>query len=129
MNFINLNGNTPGAMAGSNLVIAGDWGYITGISPIDIEKPESSLPELVEAQTRKLFKNLDQILDSNKLNKSSVVSIRVNIINFDRLCDRVLPIIHDYFMPGQFPGISCNGVLANRRGAQVEMDFILYFSN
>ena len=129
MKYINLNVNAPGAMAGSNLVIAGDWGYITGISPIDLEKPESSLPELVEAQTRKLLKNLDQILDYEKLNKSSVVSIRVNIINFDRLYDRALPVIQDYFAPGKCPGISCNGVLANRRGAQVEMDLILYISN
>jgi len=129
MKHINLSLNAPGAMAGSNLVIAGDWGYITGISPIDLEKPESPLPELVEAQTRKLFKNLDQILKSEKLNKSSVVSIRVNIINFDRLFDRVLPVIYDYFAPGKIPGISCNGVLANRRGAQVEMDLILYLSN
>ena len=45
MKYINLNVNAPGAMAGSNLVIAGDWGYITGISPIDLEKPDSSLPD------------------------------------------------------------------------------------
>ena len=109
----------------SELVIAGSWGFIAGLGPVDLEDDRVPLPEGIERQTKKVLANLDALLAAAGLGKENVVSVRVSLTEYPRLYERMNTAYAGFFDPGRLPVRSVVGVGHLTRGAQVEMDFVL----
>jgi enamine deaminase RidA (YjgF/YER057c/UK114 family) len=101
------------------------WGFVSGIGPVDLDKPALPLPESVEDQTRKVLSNLDKILGKRGLGREQVVSVRIHLLEFKRFYERMNRVYDAFFAGGGAPARSCVGVSALTRGALVEMDFIV----
>lgn len=101
------------------------WGFVNGIGPVDLDNPGVPLPEAVEDQTRKVLANLDRILQGRGLAREHVVSVRVHLVEFKRLYERMNRAYTGFFSGAKVPAVSCVGVSALGRGALVEMDFIV----
>ena len=113
------------ASTASDIVLVGSWGFISGLGPIDLENDRAPLPEGVERQVTKIFANLETLLARAGLGKQSVVSVRVSLVEFPRLFERMNAAYAGFFAPDRLPARSCVGVSQLTRGAQVEMDFVL----
>ena len=109
----------------SDIVLAGGWAFISGLGPVDLADDRVPLPEGVERQTKKILANLDMLLRAAGLAKENVVSVRVSLVEFARLYDRMNAAYDGYFAAERLPARSVVGVNHLTRGAQVEMDFIL----
>jgi enamine deaminase RidA (YjgF/YER057c/UK114 family) len=109
----------------SDVVIAGNLAFISGLGPIDLRDDRVSLPEYVEAQIAKIFANLEELLAGAGLSKEQIVSVRISLIDYGRLYERMNVAYRDYFSSGRLPVRSCVGVSELTRGASVEMDFVL----
>ena len=116
---------TARAALASDIVLAGDWGFLCGLLPIDLADDRVPLPEGVERQTRKIFANLDVLLHEAGLAKENVVSVRVSLVEFPRLYERMNDAYAGFFAPERLPARSCVGVSHLPRGAQIAMDFVL----
>ena len=102
----------------------GGWGFISGVGPVELENPAMALPEAVEDQTRKIFANLEKILQNRGLGREHVISVRIHLIEFKRFYERMNRVYEGFFSEKR-PARSCIGVSALTRGALVEMDFIV----
>jgi 2-iminobutanoate/2-iminopropanoate deaminase len=116
---------TARAKLASDIVMVDGWGYLSGLAPIDLENDRVPLPEGIEAQTTKIFENLDTLLKSAGLGRDAVVSVRVSITEYSRLFERMNSAYAGFFPAGRLPARSCVGVSHLTRGSQVEMDFVL----
>ena len=125
MPHISLSADAARAKFASDIVLVGGWGCISGLGPIDLGDDRAPLPEGVERQTKKIFANLETLLRAAGLGKDSVVSVRVSLVEFPRLYDRMNSAYLGFFTPGRVPARSVVGVAHLTRGAQVEMDFVL----
>jgi enamine deaminase RidA (YjgF/YER057c/UK114 family) len=76
MPYLFINPEGVRAKLASDVVIAGGWGFISGLAPIDLQDDRAPLPEGVERQTRKIFANLETLLAAAGLDKRNVVSVR-----------------------------------------------------
>ena len=83
------------------------------------------LPEGIERQTRKIFANLEVLLQKAGLGKENVVAVRVSLVEFPRLYERMNEAYAGFFAPDRLPARSCVGVSHLTRGAQIAMDFVL----
>jgi 2-iminobutanoate/2-iminopropanoate deaminase len=117
-------GSARAALA-SDIVLVDGWGYLSGLSPIDLADDRVPLPEGVERQTRKIFANLEVLLHKAGLGRENVVSVRVSLVEFPRLYERMNEAYAGFFPADRLPARSCVGVSHLIRGAQVEMDFVL----
>jgi 2-iminobutanoate/2-iminopropanoate deaminase len=113
------------AMLASDIVLAGGWGFLSGLLPIDLADDRVPLPEGVERQTRKIFANLEMLLQKAGLAKENVVSVRVSLVEFPRLYERMNDAYAGFFAPDRLPVRGCVGVSHLPRGAQIAMDFVL----
>jgi enamine deaminase RidA (YjgF/YER057c/UK114 family) len=104
------------------------WGFIFGLGPVDLEDATTPLPESVEDQVQKIASNLDLILKQRKLTSRNVVAVRIHLIEFRTLHQRMLHAWSELFPNPTFTQ-SCVGVTALTRGAQVEMDFVVQASS
>jgi enamine deaminase RidA (YjgF/YER057c/UK114 family) len=121
-------GGNPGAARAnlaSDVVLVGGWGFISGLGPIDLDDDRAPLPEGVERQTKKIFGNLEVLLRAAGLDKESVVSVRISLVELPRLYERMNAAYAGFFAAGRLPARSCVGVAHLPRGAQVAMDFVL----
>ena len=84
-----------------------------------------ALPESVEDQTRKIFSNLESLLQKRGLGRGHVVSVRIHLIELKRFQERMNRVYESFFAGATQPARSCIGVAALTRGALVEMDFIV----
>jgi 2-iminobutanoate/2-iminopropanoate deaminase len=109
----------------SDIVLAGGCGFISGLGPIDLTDDPAPLPEGVERQTKKIFDNLDVLLQRAGLNRENVVAVRVSLTEYPRLYDRFNSAYDGAFPADRLPARSVVGVGHLTRGAQVEMDFVL----
>lgn len=109
----------------SDVVLAGGWGFISGLGPVDLGDDRAPLPEGVERQTKKVLANLDILLGKAGLGLANVVAVRVSLVEFPRLYDRMNSAYLGFFPPDRLPARSVVGVAHLTRGAQVEMDFVL----
>jgi enamine deaminase RidA (YjgF/YER057c/UK114 family) len=116
---------TARAALASDIVLVGGWGFLSGLLPIDLADDRVPLPEGVERQTRKIFANLEELLQKAGLAKENVVAVRVSLVEFPRLYERMNEAYAGFFAPDRLPARSCIGVSHLTRGAQVEMDFVL----
>src|ERR1700742_5176219 len=60
--FVTTRADAARAATGSDLVIAGGWGFVANVLPIDLGNDRTHLPEQVEAQTRKVLSNFEAII-------------------------------------------------------------------
>jgi 2-iminobutanoate/2-iminopropanoate deaminase len=109
----------------SDIVLVDGWGFLSGLSPIDLVDDSVPLPEGVERQTRKIFANLEVLLRNAGLAKENVVSVRVSLVEFPRLYERMNEAYAGFFAADRLPARSVVGVSHLPRGAQIEMDFVL----
>src|SRR6266568_2589191 len=87
------NPGTARATLASDIVLVNGWGFLCGVLPIDLADDRVPLPEGVERQTRKIFANLEVVLQRAGLAKETVVSVRVSLVEFPRH-----PYRHDVFL-------------------------------
>jgi 2-iminobutanoate/2-iminopropanoate deaminase len=116
---------TARARFASELVLASGWGFICGLGPIDLADDRVPLPEGVERQTKKILANLETLLGAAGLGIENVVSVRVSLVEYPRLYERMNAAYLGFFDPDRLPARSVVGVGHLTRGAQVEMDFVV----
>lgn len=117
---------TAAAPASAEIVLAGGLAFVDGVIANDRHNARTALPEWVEMQTEKIFSNLDEILAPHGLTRAHVVSVRVNLVQYERLHAR-FDIAWAQCMADSSakPSRSCVGVSALPRSALVSMDFVL----
>ena len=125
MPFIAAPPQAARAKYASDIVLAGGWGSISGLGPVDLDDDRVPLPEGIERQTRKILANLDILLGKAGLGRENVVAVRVSLVELPRLYDRMNNAYLGFFPPDRLPARSVVGVAHLTRGAQVEMDFVL----
>lgn len=123
--FVTIRADAARAATGSDLVIAGGWGFIANVLPIDLKNDRVHLPEQVEAQTRKVLGNFEAIIKARGLSKDQVVAVRVAIANLPRYEERFEVTYAGFFASDRKPARSVIGVAALPRGALIAMDFTL----
>lgn len=123
--FVTLSERAARAPFAADLVLAGGWGFVSGLLPIDLNDDKAALPEMVEDQLKKTFANLEAILGARGLSKEHVVSVRIDLVELKRFHDRVNAAYAGLFAAGRLPARSVVGVSALPRGALVGMDVIV----
>lgn len=123
--FITMRADAVRAESQSDLVIAGGWGFVNNVLPIDPANDRTPLPEQVEAQTRKVLANFDAILKAKSLERDQVVAVRLAVVDLPRFEERVETAYAGFFPAGRLPARSVVGVAALPRGALIAMDFTL----
>ena len=124
--FITSRADAARARLGSDLVIAGGWGFVNNVLPIDPANDRAPLPEQVEAQTRKVLANLEAILKAKGLSRDQVVSVRIALVDLPRLEERMETAYAGFFAAGRLPARSVIGAAGLPRGALIAMDFTLF---
>ena len=116
---------TARAALASDIVLVDGWGFLSGLLPIDLADDRVPLPEGVERQTRKIFANLEVLLQKAGLAKENVVSVRVSLVELPRLYERMNEAYAGFFAADRLPARSVVGVSHLPRGTQIAMDFVL----
>jgi 2-iminobutanoate/2-iminopropanoate deaminase len=106
------------------LVLVEGWGFLSGILPVSLDDERAALPEQVEQQTKQILANMERMLGSSGLDRSHVVSVRIDLVEFARFYERMDRAYAGFFSQARVPARSCVGVSALPRGALVAMDFI-----
>ena len=109
----------------ADLTFAGGIGFLSGIGPIDPANERVPVPEKVEAQVRKIFANLDAVLKSAGLARKDLAFVRIHLVDFERLVERVNKVWLECIGEGPLPARTIVGVAQLTRGALVEMDFVV----
>lgn len=65
----------------ADLVVAGGLGFVSGIGPVDPANERVPVPEKVEAQIRKIFGNLDAILETAGLARRDLAFVRIHLVD------------------------------------------------
>lgn len=125
MELIALTKHSSRARLASDIVLLDDWAIIAGVQPIDLDNDRVALADGIEGQTRKVLANLDRLLQVAGLRQEHVVWVRVSLVDFSRLYERMNLAYVEYFPSDRLPARSCIGVTALTRGALVEMDFMV----
>lgn len=115
----------PGKPFASQVVMAGELAFVSGVNAASPENPRAALPEWVELQTAQIFSNLQAIREAHALQGHQIVSVRIHMIHFERLFERMNKAYLECLGNAPLPARSCAGVAALERGALVEMDFVL----
>jgi enamine deaminase RidA (YjgF/YER057c/UK114 family) len=126
--YIMADTSSQRAKLSSDLVLIDGWGFVSGLQPIDLKDDRVPLPEMVEAQTRKILANLEVILGEARLSKDNVASVNISLVDFKRLYDRMNSAYIGFFREDRLPARNCVGVAQLTRGALVEMSFVLRVS-
>lgn len=108
----------------SHAVEADGWVFLTGQMPTDPADPGASLPEGIEAQTRRVMDNLVLVLEGMGLGLEHVISARAFLTEFERDYAVMNEVYRSYFPPERLPARTCVGVTALAVQALVEIDFI-----
>ena len=124
--FITSRADAARAQLGSDLVIAGGWGFVNNVLPIDPANDRTALPEQVEAQTRKVLVNFDAIIKAKGLSREQVVAVRIAVVDLPRLEERMETAYAGFFHRGRLPARSVIGVASLPRGALIAMDFKIF---
>ncbi len=80
---------------------------------------------MVEAQTEKIFANLDTILAAAGITQRNLVCVRIHLVDLDRLIEHMNRTYVECIGAALRPARSCIGVARLTRGALIEMDFTL----
>ena len=123
--FVSVAADSVRSRLASDVVMAGELAFVSGVRAVDLANDRVPLPEKVEAQTQKIFSNLEVILQAAGLERRNIVQVRIYLLDFDGLFERVNTAYLRYFNAAQLPARTCVGVARLTRGAQVEMDFVV----
>ncbi len=116
---------SAGTKLAADLVVAGGLAFVSGVGPVDPANERVPLPERVEAQVRRIFANLDAILQPAGLARRNLAFVRIHLVDFERLIERVNNAYLACIGEGPLPARTVVGVTSLTRGALVEMDFIV----
>ncbi len=108
----------------SHATEADGWVFLTGQMPTLPDDDSASLPEGIEAQTRRVMDNLILVLGGLDLGLGDVVSVRVFLTRFQQDYAPMNAVYTGYFPPGRLPARTCVGVTGLAREALVEIDMI-----
>jgi reactive intermediate/imine deaminase len=108
----------------SHAVECEGWIQLTGQMPTDPDDDSRSLPDGIEAQTRRVMDNLIIVLAGLGLGLENVLSARVYITEFKRDYDTMNETYKSYFAPDRLPARTCIGVTGLARDALVEIDMV-----
>ena len=106
----------------SHAVQSGDWLFLTGQMPI---RPDGTVPEGIEAQTRCCVENLRTVMAHCGFADADVLQARVYLVRFDEHYGRMNATYASLFPEGRLPARTCVGVTALARGCEVEIDFVV----
>src|SRR5687767_623954 len=109
----------------ADVVLLGELGFISGVRPVDLADDRTPIPEKIEAQTRKIFENLDEILKAAGLERRHIAFVRIHLVDFERLIERVDKTYVACFGEGPLPARTAVGVSQLTRGVLIEMDFVV----
>lgn len=125
MKHITLAPQSERSRVAADMVVLGEAAYVSGVRPVDLANDRMPIPEKVEAQTRKIFANLDQILQAAGLTRKHVAFVRIHLVDFDRLIERVDKTYLECIGEGPLPARTAIGVAKLTREALIEMDFVV----
>ncbi len=123
--FITVAADSARNRLASDVVIAGELAFLSGVRAVDLNNDRVPLPEKVEAQVEKIFDNLDALLRAAGLERRNVVAVKLYLIDFKQLFERMNTAYLRCIGAAPLPARTCIGVAALTRGAQVEMDFVV----
>jgi reactive intermediate/imine deaminase len=98
--------------------------FLTGQMPTLPGDDSASLPEGIQAQTRRVMDNLVIVLQGLGLGLQHVVSVRAYLTQFERDYAPMNAVYQGYFPPDRLPARTCVGVTGLARGALVEIDMV-----
>lgn len=124
-NFHTLRRDSARARMASDMVVVGDFAFVSGVLPIDLEDDRRPLSEYIEEQTEQCLANLETIIAPVGLNRDAIVSVHVAMTDLPQLYERMNSRYERFFAAGRLPTRSCVGVAALPRGAQIQMDFVV----
>ena len=108
----------------SHAVECDGWVQLTGQMPTDPVDVTKSLPDDIQAQTRRVMENLIIILNEMQLGLENVLSTRVFLTNFKRDYEPMNYVYKSYFPQDRLPARTCVGVTDLALGALVEIDMV-----
>jgi 2-iminobutanoate/2-iminopropanoate deaminase len=114
------------AAVASDVVTVGQWAFVVGVAPIDLNNDQVALGDNVEAQTLQIFANLRSLIAPLGLDLDHVVRTTIYLANHDRFVERMNAVYCRQFPAGRLPVRTCVGVTGLVRGAQVVIDFTLF---
>jgi len=109
----------------SDMVVIGELGFVSGLRAVDLANDRTPIPERVEAQTQKIFANLDQILQAAGIEHRQLAFVRIYLVDFERLLERVNKAYLKCLGEVPLPARTIVGVSNITRGALLEMDFVV----
>ena len=121
--FVSVAGEPDGGAPASDVVVAGGLAFVSGVRAVDLFDARVPLPENVEVQTERIFRNLDLILESAGLAPRQLLGVCVYLVDFERLFERMNTAYVECLGQAPSPARTCIGVNRLTRGALVEMDF------
>lgn len=118
-------GDLPKSMSPSSHAVEADgFVFLTGQFGRNLDAPDESLPDGIEAQTERTLRNMERVLGSLGLSLRNVVSVRVFLTRFKRDYDGLNAVYSRFFAEGERPVRTCVGVTDLVRDALIEIDCI-----
>lgn len=108
----------------SHAVEVDGWVFLTGQMPTLPGDNSATLPEGIQAQTRRVMDNLTIVLGGLGLGLQHVVSVRAYLTHFERDYALMNTVYRGYFPADRLPARTCVGVTGLARGALVEVDMV-----
>ena len=108
----------------SHAVEADGWVLLTGQMPTDPDAPDAPLPDGIEAQTRRVMRNLEIVLNGVGLDLASIAQCRAYLTAFKRDYAAFNATYETFFPPDRRPARTTIGVTALAVGALVEIDCV-----
>ena len=119
-----INGAPDPVAPFSHAVESDGWVFLTGQMPFTGTSIEEPYPEGIEAQTHRVMRNLEAVLEGVGLGFANVLSARVFLTHFEADYAAMNEAYASYFAAGKRPARTCVGVSALAKGARVEIDMI-----
>jgi len=108
----------------SHAVEQDGWVFVTGQLPFTGSANDTPYPEGIEAQTRQVLANLQQVLAGCDLGLEHVLTVRIFLTHFEDDYETMNRVYAEYFAPQRRPARTCVGITALARGARIEIDLI-----
>ena len=108
----------------SHAVESDGWVMLTGQMPTDPAAPDAPLPEGIEAQTTRVMRNLEIVLEGLGLDLSHVLQCRCYLTEFERDYAAFNDTYQTFFPADRRPARTTVGVTALAVGALVEIDCV-----
>ena len=108
----------------SHATEADGWVFVTGQMPTDPNAPDATLPDGIEAQTRRVVENLKIVLAGIGLGLEHVMVARIYLTEFERDYEVFNEVWQSYFPADRRPARTTIGVTALAVNALVEVDLV-----